>query len=114
MEIATRRFLLRDFVESDRAAFIEYQADPHSLTFYDPNDSSPDRALRLFEMFQAWAGDLPRLNYQLAIVTETLCTGGLLWIERHVICAGGDGTGTGASTHLLGALCLRDRIKSIK
>jgi ribosomal-protein-alanine N-acetyltransferase len=68
MEIATRRFLLRDFVESDRAAFLEYQADPHSLTFYDPNDSSPDRASRLFDLFQAWAGDRPRLNYQLAIV----------------------------------------------
>jgi [ribosomal protein S5]-alanine N-acetyltransferase len=68
MEIATRRFLLRDFGESDRSAFLEYQADPHSLTFYDPNDSSPDRASCLFDLFQAWAGDRPRLNYQLAIV----------------------------------------------
>ncbi|MGL4619562.1 MAG: GNAT family N-acetyltransferase [Chroococcidiopsis sp.] len=76
MEIVTRRFLLRDFVESDRSAFLEYQADPRSLEFYGPNESSPDHALRLFEMFQAWACDSPkerlrqrpRLNYQLAIV----------------------------------------------
>jgi [ribosomal protein S5]-alanine N-acetyltransferase len=68
MKILTKRFLLRDFVESDRAAFLEYQADPHSLTFYDPNDSSLDRASRLFDLFQVWAGEHPRLNYQLAIV----------------------------------------------
>lgn len=68
MEIATKRFLLRDFVKSDRSAFLDYQADPRSLAFYGPNESSPDRALRLFEMFQAWACDRPRLNYQLAIV----------------------------------------------
>jgi [ribosomal protein S5]-alanine N-acetyltransferase len=68
MEIVTKRFLLRDFIESDRSAFLDYQADPHNLTFYDPNDSSPDRASRLFDRFQAWAGERPRLNYQLAIV----------------------------------------------
>ena len=68
MEILTRRFLLRDFVESDRSAFLDYQADPRNLAFYSPNESSPDHPLRLFEMFQAWAGERPRLNYQLAIV----------------------------------------------
>ena len=68
MEIVTKRFLLRDFVESDRSAFLDYQADPRNLAFYSPNESSPDHALRLFELFQAWAGDCPRLNYQLAIV----------------------------------------------
>jgi [ribosomal protein S5]-alanine N-acetyltransferase len=76
VEIETKRFLLRDFMESDRAAFLAYQADPRNLTFYNPNESNPvraaslqeNRAARLFELFQTWAGDRPRLNYQLAIV----------------------------------------------
>lgn len=67
MEIATRRFLLRDFVESDRSPFLAYQADPRNLTFYGSEESSAEHAAYLFEMFQRWAFDLPRLNYQLAI-----------------------------------------------
>jgi [ribosomal protein S5]-alanine N-acetyltransferase len=70
MEIVTRRFLLRDFIDSDRAPFLEYQADPRNLTFYNPEESSPDRAVHLFELFQAWAGEIPRRNYQLAIVPQ--------------------------------------------
>jgi RimJ/RimL family protein N-acetyltransferase len=68
IKIVTKRFLLRDFVDSDRSPFLDYQADPRNQTFYEPDRSSPDQAARLFEMFQAWAGDRPRLNYQLAIV----------------------------------------------
>lgn len=68
MEIVTRRFLLRDFVESDRLLFLNYQADPRTLTFYEPKEFSPEHAAHLFEMFQTWAADRPRLNYQLAIV----------------------------------------------
>jgi RimJ/RimL family protein N-acetyltransferase len=40
MEIVTRRFLLRDFVDSDRLPFLKYQADPRNLTFYDPEQSA--------------------------------------------------------------------------
>ena len=67
MEIATRRFVLRDFVESDRAPFLDYQADPRHLTFYGAAESRAEYAASLFELFQRWAGDRPRLNYQLAI-----------------------------------------------
>jgi [ribosomal protein S5]-alanine N-acetyltransferase len=70
MEIVTKRFLLRDFIESDRALFLEYQADPRNLTFYNPAESSTDRAAHLFELFQAWAQENPRRNYQLAIVRQ--------------------------------------------
>ena len=70
MEIVTKRFLLRDFIDSDRALFLEYQADPRNLTFYTPAESSPDRAAHLFELFQAWASENPRRNYQLAIVPQ--------------------------------------------
>lgn len=68
MEIVTRRFLLRDFLETDRLPFLNYQADPRSFTFYGAEESSPEQAARLFEMFQTWACDRPRLNYQLALV----------------------------------------------
>jgi [ribosomal protein S5]-alanine N-acetyltransferase len=36
MEIITRKFLLRDFVEADRSPFLGYQADPRSQVFYEP------------------------------------------------------------------------------
>jgi [ribosomal protein S5]-alanine N-acetyltransferase len=68
MEIATRRFLLRDFMESDRSPFLDYQADPRNLTFYGSEKASPEYATYLFELFQTWANEYPRLNYQLAIV----------------------------------------------
>ncbi|MGC1310168.1 MAG: GNAT family N-acetyltransferase [Phormidesmis sp.] len=67
MEIVTRRFLLRDFVEWDRSPFLEYQADPRSQIFRRPSTASLEQATRLFETFQTWASERPRLNYQLAI-----------------------------------------------
>ncbi|MBW4524050.1 MAG: GNAT family N-acetyltransferase [Phormidium tanganyikae FI6-MK23] len=68
MEIVTRRFLLRDFIESDRSSFLDYQAGSRSLTFYEPNAANPEHAAHLFETFQTWAVAQPRLNYQFAIV----------------------------------------------
>jgi [ribosomal protein S5]-alanine N-acetyltransferase len=68
MEIVTKRFLLRDFVESDRLPFLDYQADPRSQIFYDPSEASHENSTHLFETFCTWASDHPRLNYQLAIV----------------------------------------------
>jgi [ribosomal protein S5]-alanine N-acetyltransferase len=68
MEIVTKRFLLRDFVESDRSPFLDYQADPRSQIFYEPSEASPENPTRLFETFCTWASEHPRLNYQLAIV----------------------------------------------
>ncbi len=68
MEIVTKRFLLRDFVESDRAPFLDYQSDPRSQLFYEPSEASPENSTRLFETFCTWAFEHPRLNYQLAIV----------------------------------------------
>ena len=67
MEITTRRFLLRDFVDADRSAFLRYQADPRNQEYYGPDEATPGHAERLFETFQAWASELPRHNYQLAI-----------------------------------------------
>jgi [ribosomal protein S5]-alanine N-acetyltransferase len=68
MEIVTKRFLLRDFVESDRSPFLNYQADPRSQIFYEPSEASHENSTRLFETFCTWASERPRLNYQLAVV----------------------------------------------
>jgi [ribosomal protein S5]-alanine N-acetyltransferase len=68
MEIVTKRFLLRDFVESDRSPFLDYQSDSRSQIFYEPSEASPENVTRLFETFCTWASEHPRLNYQLAIV----------------------------------------------
>jgi ribosomal-protein-alanine N-acetyltransferase len=68
VDIVTPRFLLRDFVDADLAAFLAYYADPRYLAFSGPDASSPERAEGLFEAFRVWACESPRLNYQLAIV----------------------------------------------
>ena len=68
MEILTTRFLLRDFVDSDESAFVAYQADPRMLEFYGDEAAKPGHARQLLQDFRAWAQELPRRNFQLAIV----------------------------------------------
>jgi ribosomal-protein-alanine N-acetyltransferase len=70
MEVTTARFLLRDFVQADRPAFLAYQADARNAAFYGPDEAKPEHAARLFETFQAWAAERPRRNYQFAIVQQ--------------------------------------------
>jgi ribosomal-protein-alanine N-acetyltransferase len=70
MEVTTARFLLRDFVEADRPAFLAYQADSRNVAFYGPDEARPEHAAHLFETFQAWASERPRLNYQFAIMQQ--------------------------------------------
>ena len=68
MEIVTKRFLLRDFIEADAPAFEAYHADPRSLEFYGADEAKPGHAQELLEIFKNWAGEHPRSNYQLAII----------------------------------------------
>jgi ribosomal-protein-alanine N-acetyltransferase len=68
MEIVTNRFLLREFVDSDIPDFEEYHNDPRSLEFYGVEEAKPGHARELIALFQAWAAEQPRLNYQLAII----------------------------------------------
>ncbi|MGQ2956318.1 GNAT family N-acetyltransferase [Agrobacterium sp.] len=70
-----RRFTLREFVETDRAAFITYQTDPRYRQLYDFDDN-PERPSQLLNLFLQWQREQPRLNIQLAIC-ET-ATGKLL------------------------------------
>jgi ribosomal-protein-alanine N-acetyltransferase len=76
MEIATRRFLVCDFVETDRPAFLAYQTDPRYRRLYDLDESYFDKASGLFSRFLAWQRETPRKNYQLGIFehgTRRLC-----------------------------------------
>jgi ribosomal-protein-alanine N-acetyltransferase len=68
VEILTNRFLLRDFEGKDAPEFEAYHADPRSMEFYGAEQAKPGHAKELFELFNSWAEQRPRLNYQLAIV----------------------------------------------
>lgn len=70
MQIATKRFLIRDFDDGDRQAFLAYHQDPRYLAFYRPEDSAPSHANDLIDQFEAWANATPRQNFQLAIASR--------------------------------------------
>ncbi len=48
MEIITKRFLLRDFVQEDESAFLAYHADPRYAEFCLPEEVTPDFSHHLF------------------------------------------------------------------
>lgn len=81
MEILTKRFLLRDFVQEDASAFFAYHADPRYAEFCSPEEVTPGFTHQLFQQFRQWATEVPRCNYQLAIVDrrnlELIGCGGL-------------------------------------
>lgn len=68
MELATKRFILRDFNDADTAAFESYHNDPRSQEFYGAEQTRPEHARELIQLFRLWAAAQPRLNYQLAII----------------------------------------------
>ncbi|MES2597102.1 MAG: GNAT family N-acetyltransferase [Verrucomicrobiota bacterium] len=68
MELQTRRFLLRDFIASDEAAFRAYHADPRYSAFYAAEEVTAQHSQHLLELFRDWASQEPRLNFQLAVV----------------------------------------------
>ena len=67
MLIHTPRFALRDFLETDRAAFISYQMDPRYRRLYDFGSTDDQRAQTLFDLFIAWQKDDPRQNFQMGV-----------------------------------------------
>lgn len=68
MEIATPRFLLRDFIKEDEPAFFAYRADPRYAEFCAPAEVAPSQSRELLCLFRQWAAERPRCNYQLAVV----------------------------------------------
>jgi ribosomal-protein-alanine N-acetyltransferase len=68
MQLDTGRFLLRDFAEDDRAAFIAYQTHPLMRALYDLGDEAgAEHARALFDRFLEWQRAEPRRNIQLGI-----------------------------------------------
>lgn len=65
--IKLERITLRDFEESDRAAFLKYQTDPRYLRLYDYN-SGIGRPNELFDQFLQWQSEDPRQNIQIGII----------------------------------------------
>lgn len=66
--IATRRFLLRDLAEGDRAAFVAYHLDPRTRSRDASGTIDAAWAHALFDRIVAWQHEVPRLNLQLGII----------------------------------------------
>jgi RimJ/RimL family protein N-acetyltransferase len=70
LEIVTKRFLLRDFIQEDEPLFFAYRADPRSAEFCAPEKLTPSYTRELLILFHQWAIEQPRRNYQLAIASR--------------------------------------------
>lgn len=68
MQIITKRCILRDFIEADRRAFLEYRADPRLQEREGSEETAPGRHRQLLDRFMRWASAQPRRNYQFAVV----------------------------------------------
>ena len=64
--LLTSRFMLRDFRESDRRAFVTYQMDPRYRRLYRFDDDDR-RAHELFDRFLSWQRQDPRRDFQVGI-----------------------------------------------
>jgi len=70
MIIHTRRFILTDFSECDREAFVEYQMDPRYRRLYGLDNQCEQKAHDLFELFLSWQSDQPRQRFQLGMFEQ--------------------------------------------
>jgi [ribosomal protein S5]-alanine N-acetyltransferase len=70
LEIVTKRFLLRDFIQEDEPLFFTYHADPRYAEFCAPEELTPNYTRKLLSLFHQWAIECPRRNYQLAIASR--------------------------------------------
>ncbi|MGL4881287.1 MAG: GNAT family N-acetyltransferase [Waterburya sp.] len=68
MKIFTKRFILRDFIKEDEPAFFAYRADPRYAEFCTPEELTPNHTRQLLNLFNHWASEHPRRNYQFAII----------------------------------------------
>ena len=71
MQIATDRLLLREYVPDDLQALLTYHADSRQREFYGPQEGTPEQLRTLLDQFITWAVEIPRRNYQLAVVPKT-------------------------------------------
>ena len=71
MEILTERLLLREFHDKDWEAVIDYQVEPLYLRYCAWKDRSPTDVQASIDWFIAAQHELPRRNYQLAVVDRS-------------------------------------------
>ncbi|MCZ7570404.1 MAG: GNAT family N-acetyltransferase [Ardenticatenaceae bacterium] len=64
----TDRLLLREFVESDWPAVLEYQSDPRYLRYYPWTERTPEDVRAFIRMFIDWQREEPRRKYQFAVL----------------------------------------------
>lgn len=117
LEITTPRLLLRDYDAEDLPALLAYYDDPRSREFYGPDEGHPAHIGELLELFRRWAAEVPRQNYQLALVLREAPTAviGSCGLRKKGMAAGeaelglevapsfwGQGYGTEAARALLG------------
>ena len=65
--ITTARFLVREFTEHDREAFVACHMDPKFSQFHLESERGSAHASSVFDLFLTWQRDEPRLNHQLAV-----------------------------------------------
>jgi RimJ/RimL family protein N-acetyltransferase len=79
MLVQTSRFVLRDFRESDRLAYVAYQMDPRYRRLYHLR-ADDRRAHELFDRFLSWQEQDPRRDLQVGVFG--IDTGRLLRLLR--------------------------------
>lgn len=65
--ITTDRFMIREFMERDRAEFVACHQDPQFSKFHLDDERGIAHASAVFDLFLAWQREEPRQNYQFAI-----------------------------------------------
>jgi RimJ/RimL family protein N-acetyltransferase len=66
--LTTPRLHIREFVEEDWRAVLEYQSDPRYLRYYTWTIRTETDVRAFVKQFMDWQLEKPRLRYQLAIV----------------------------------------------
>lgn len=68
MIVTTPRLILREFVEEDCQAVLEYQSDPRYLRYYTWTTRTELDVRSFVQQFLDWQREEPRLRHQLAVV----------------------------------------------
>ncbi|HTI15311.1 MAG TPA: GNAT family protein [Dictyobacter sp.] len=70
MQLETERLLLREFVEDDWRAVLDYQVNPEYLRFYPWTQRTEVDVRSFVRMFCNWSKETPRRRFQIAIVLK--------------------------------------------
>ncbi len=68
MQVTTARLRLREFIDDDWRAVLDYQRDPRYLRYYPWDERTEDDARAFVGMFLNWQQEQPRRRFQLAII----------------------------------------------